>query len=156
MKPKEPNLRLVNDGPEIFTELKGMPDGALLQLPFGLSSGNRHIGKMQKDQLRQVAIHEKRLLGGHLSRVPEYVFEYYQSNQFIQALVVAEQTGNLPSFNMNEMQVDFEILEIDYILVPNRYRGTASHNLLQILMGSNYELHSDAVDQLYVRKEGGA
>ncbi|MBI1221233.1 MAG: hypothetical protein GC180_01410 [Bacteroidetes bacterium] len=62
--------------------IKKMPGQVLLPVPFGVRDGYRMIGQQDNRFMYEQTLHQKKLIGGYLSRVDRSIFDYYAADPF--------------------------------------------------------------------------
>jgi hypothetical protein len=75
------------DRPLVYEQLATMPDGAVLDLPFGVRDGFGEIGALADRALYYQTIHGKPIAGGFAARLPESVKGQIQSSGFVRTLL---------------------------------------------------------------------
>jgi len=107
--------------PSFYSRLAEEPgDFAIMTLPFGLRSSFGTLGAEQTQLQYYQTLHEKRLIGGNVSRAPSISFEYYQR--------IAPSANLLAIESYQQPQIDLErerreaaelaaLLDICYLVV---------------------------------------
>jgi hypothetical protein len=68
-------------------------------------------------QLYYYSMHQKKMMSGYISRVPQAYFDEVKKNYFLSRLCDLEE-GREIEFNLIEAQKSANQLKVDYILVP--------------------------------------
>lgn len=67
------------DQPRLYLELASLPEGAVIDAPFGVRDGFGELGSLDHRMLYYQSIHGKPLVGGFAARVPESLKRRYLS-----------------------------------------------------------------------------
>jgi len=95
-------------------------EGTVMYLPLSISSGYFKVGESTKRPMVYQIIHEKSILGGHLSRLPFSYLDEYQNNKVISYL------SDYSSFDLNKIlekkEIDdfLSIYEVQYIVLDKQ------------------------------------
>lgn len=80
-----PTYRL--DEPSVYSRLRSLPPGALLEIPFGVRDGFGEVGHLDTRTMYYQSIHEKPLVGGYISRLPPSVKAFYRESAIFDAIL---------------------------------------------------------------------
>ncbi|HOJ21495.1 MAG TPA: hypothetical protein PLY56_08160 [Armatimonadota bacterium] len=118
----------VRNVPAVYRELARREEGVLLEVPFWLSCGYGSIGDPQVQQQLFQITHQKKLVSGIASRMPQRVFDWYLADPVLRELTHLEQhPEERPSHpTTNEVDACIRRCSIRYVLVPAEYRATAA------------------------------
>ncbi len=110
--------------PNIYREIKSDPDeSTVLELPLWWSSGHRSLGEQKTIIQYWQTYHEKRILNGSVSRVPDGAFDYYLQKPGIKYLIDVEKNF-LENEDKEKLLVEKiwkDELGIKYIVVHKKY-----------------------------------
>lgn len=110
--------------PEIYKEIKNDPDEfTVLELPLWWASGHRAVGDQKTIIQYWQTYHEKRILNGSVSRVPDAVFDYYLEKPGIKYLIDVE-NNILENRDKDKLLVEktwVDDLGVKYIVVHKKY-----------------------------------
>jgi hypothetical protein len=105
---------------------------AILELPFALSTSFYTLGDINSSSRLQYfqTIHDKPILGGYISRVPNYIFNYYKG---LAGLKYAISPDKLENIEINSAEIDlvrktFFDLKIGYIIIHPEYYVSLKYN----------------------------
>ncbi|MBN1306503.1 MAG: hypothetical protein JXA18_01200 [Chitinispirillaceae bacterium] len=87
-------LLSINDVPAVYRMPALRGEGTLLELPFGIQSGNGlQLGTLNTLQMVYQAIHRKKVLGGYISRLPASLADFYAQYPFLSTVFDLMRTG---------------------------------------------------------------
>jgi hypothetical protein len=101
--------------PALYAHLAALPQGAVLELPFGIRDGFGEQGQMDPASLYYQTIHGKPLLGGYVSRLSPAVRERYAAAPFDTLLALS--TGAPPSATAVDVAAMLERVGTRYIVL---------------------------------------
>jgi len=109
--------------PRIYEQIAKEPGVfALLQIPLGRTSGvTKGLGEFPSSFLFYQTVHEKRLLGGHISRVPDATIQALTARPLLQNILEL-QGGNLPTGAVRDRPDrtpldDLAALHVRYVII---------------------------------------
>jgi len=114
--------------PEFYSTLaKEDGDFAILTLPFGVRSSFGTLGAERTQLQYYQSVHQKRLLGGNISRAPEIAFSYYKNVQPLAGLLAVEAYQPPPDMPLEQLQqLGAELaalLDLRYLIVHSPIEG---------------------------------
>ncbi len=118
-KPKPYPIITVANVPEIIMELRHMPDGILLNVPYGIRDGFIEKGKFNTKKLWYQTIHKKPMVDGYISRLSNKTVECFKTDFFIE---------------MDSMQKNKK-----YIAAPEKFEIAARYVLIEPAYRKNFE-----------------
>lgn len=122
------------DIPLVYDEIKkDQADFVILELPLWWTSGHRSQGELiTKLQYYQV-YHEKKILNGSVSRVPDALFDYYNDLPGIKYLIDVEnnKTDLQDLDSVNVIKVMMDDLEVKYAVVHKKYYGMNDYYVIR-------------------------
>lgn len=113
-KPKEYDLVNKNQVPKMIKFLASQPQGALLNIPFGIRDGFIEKGSFNTKKLYYQTIHQKPMADGYISRLDKKI-ELKYDNEFYKNILLL-QSGKKVKESKLKLPVDFR-----YILIEKPY-----------------------------------
>jgi len=135
-------LRMFDLKPHEFYQTIAADDDryALLEVPFSVSGKGKSFGLKERMGLYQYyqTVHQKELVSGWLANLPDKIFAYYRSQDFIQKLCfLQEKQGNIPEEDWayllkpdRKLQEFINGFNIRYILI---HRGAVKADAIENL-----------------------
>lgn len=117
MRKLEPTSSLDRLLPTKFEPLHNTNIQSVLVLPFGVRDGYQSFGNFNTLHPKYATEHQKKVVGGYISRVPYEVWTYYQNNTFLNKLVKLQE-GKNTQITRSELRDGIKTLEIDAICYP--------------------------------------
>jgi hypothetical protein len=115
-------------------------DGAVLDLPFGVNDSFGGIGGWNPQAMYYQSATGRPIVGAHVSRTPERVFDGYEQMAIIGRLARIERGE---SFTEADVAADrmalaevIERLDLDYIVAPVEYIGSAGYDYVVSVFGT--------------------
>ena len=108
--------------PEIYRRMGSEPDGyTVLEVPLGWRTGLSKIGDFPPEFMYYQTVHEKSLVGGYVSRVPDEKIRKLEARPLLKTLLELQRDGR-PSQAHSEMPVsalisDLAALQIRYLVI---------------------------------------
>jgi hypothetical protein len=82
----------------VYTQLRGLPDGAVLPLPLYIGDSSIGVGDAVNngyifpwDHLWAQVIHEKPMIGGYIGRIPRKIIDAYKADPFTKTILDLEE-----------------------------------------------------------------
>ena len=75
------------DRPAVYTMLRSLPPGGILEIPLGVRDGFGADGRIDPRTLFFQTIHEKPMVGGYISRVPQSIKDAYRTSPVLGPLL---------------------------------------------------------------------
>jgi hypothetical protein len=136
--------------PAVCERLGAMPDGTLLEIPFGLRDGFRMIGDERTIQMYYQTIHHKKIPGGLVSRPDGRLFERFQAEPVLGDLLRAEEARladleqgsreegldrRLRQYTAREVSGFIDRFALRYVLIYPEYRGGSIQEYVEKTLG---------------------
>ncbi|MFA5109579.1 MAG: hypothetical protein WC458_03475 [Patescibacteria group bacterium] len=104
----------------------------ILELPFALSTSFYTLGDINSSSKLEYfqSVHHKPILGGYVSRVPNYVHNYYHQLTGLQSAISPSEPMNTKTISLEKAQVkkNFSDLKIGYIIIHPEYYVSLGYN----------------------------
>lgn len=120
--PSKYPINNINETEEIYFKLKEKPGESVLILPFGINDGLRAIGVFEMKQLANIYIHQKKIYGGHMSRINDAQFTFVKENDFLNTLCALETDEMVNEIDYQNCKKSFRLLKMDYLIIPENYQ----------------------------------
>ena len=120
------------DCPAIYTTLRARPEsGALVELPLGLGDGFGELSPVDHRMFVCQTIHERRLVGGVLARLPPDVLTRYRADPLISTLLrlSGSKEGEVPTPAITDPSIAARTMAADDISFVMLNQKTASAEL---------------------------
>ncbi|WP_125419452.1 hypothetical protein [Hymenobacter rigui] len=131
------------DVPAVYRYVANLPGESLISVPFGVQDGNRQIGLADPEQFLYQRWHQKKLLGGYLSRVKPERFAAVEDTPFLRALTHYQaHSGSEPNPPLSQAQVTafLQRYRPAAFVLPPAFRQQAVHRFLrQALQPHGYQ-----------------
>jgi hypothetical protein len=116
--------------PRLYEVLKGLPPGAVCELPFGLRDGFGETGQFDERSMLFQTIHGRALVGGFQARLPASLVSKYDALPVVGTLLRLSGGAALPAARLSrdEARRALADLGIRYVIVN---RATSPPALLQ-------------------------
>lgn len=75
------------DRPAVYTMLRSLPPGGVLEIPLGVRDGFGADGRIDPRTLFYQSIHERPMVGGYISRVPQSIKDAYRASPVLGPLL---------------------------------------------------------------------
>jgi len=114
--------------PTVYFFLRNNEDGTLLEIPFGIEDAFKTIGKSGRNQMYYQIVHEKKRIGGYISRVNPKIFNFFETDPVLKQLIDLFERGNEINFTRlfspAEIKLFIKKFDIKYILIYPSYRNS--------------------------------
>lgn len=127
-------LPLLNTNiPEFYKKLavEGS-DYTILELPFALSTSFYTLGDINSSSKLEYfqSVHHKPILGGYVSRVPNYIYNYYHQLTGLKYAISPSESMDIETITLEKDQVrkNFSDLRIGYIIIHPEYYVSLEYN----------------------------
>lgn len=104
----------VNNVPAIIHKLSKMPDGNLLQIPFGVRDGFIEKGKFETKKLWYQTIHKKPMIDGYISRLSTSIVKRFDTSLFSKLDSMQKNHNYIARDEKIELPVKYILLEPEY------------------------------------------
>ena len=134
-----------SNSPSIINDIALSTNHILTPIPTGISDGLRKEGHFETKQLFYQTIHQKKITGGYISRVPTETFDFYKNDSIMNTLLKLSIDKNYayPTFNKTTIENYFEKFNSDLFLIDPIYRNTNAekfiHNLVRFKNTKQFE-----------------
>ncbi|MBM4386591.1 MAG: hypothetical protein FJ088_02565 [Deltaproteobacteria bacterium] len=122
-------LKSKNDVPGVFREISALPDGAMLEIPFGLRDRFSEIGMggAITDQMFFQTVHRKPIASGYISSLDKETFYVFLDDPLVRKILEMMYDGKRDFQPYEDVEIrDFHAkFGFRYILVYPYYRGTS-------------------------------
>jgi hypothetical protein len=140
------------DRPDIYARLASMPDGTVLEVPFGIRDGFGETGVLDPRTIWYQTIHRKPVVGGFIARMPASLEHEVLDSATLRALVQLSTDGRADEETVHRGRAEsaafFEARSIRYLMLD---RSAASPALGAFVTSLPLELvGSGAHRELYV------
>lgn len=129
--------------PKVYSEIKkDSGDFVIMELPLWWTSGHRSLGKVETKIQYYQTYHEKKILNGSVSRVPNALFDYYLQVPGIKYLIdVSKNTADENDLDKNLVLKKFrDDLDVRYIVVHKSYFDIGDFYKIREYLESNLGL----------------
>jgi hypothetical protein len=122
------------------------PGNVMLTLPLFVLDGMESTGIVQKEQLIDQTVHEKKILGGYISRMDKKVFETYRADSICSSLFHLQKnpSAELPHVQKEHVVAFLRHFKPNLIHVPAAYKGTNVDSFIK----ANFSSHIIFKDSL--------
>lgn len=119
--------------PDVYQKVENSKGDVLLPLPFGIRDGFKEMGEMRVEDMWYQSVHQKSLIGGYISRVPERVWDFYQQDSVMQALlkIQSDTSANIPDFSDEKINRFFNTYRPEIVVVAPDYKETKAAKLVK-------------------------
>jgi hypothetical protein len=130
--------------PAVYRQIAaGGGDGAVLDLPFGVNDSFKGMGGWNPQAMYYQTVTGRPIVGAHISRTPERIFTGYEQMAIIGRLAKIERGE---AYTEADVAMDrlalaelVERLDLDYVVAPVGYIGSAGHNYVVAVFGNCLE-----------------
>lgn len=125
----------------IYEDVKKEKGETLMLIPFGLRDGMISYGTMNTNDLFIQTYHQKKMLGGYISRLDKQVISFYTQDSICRAIMKMEtDTTYHPLFpDAQASELFLKKFKVDMILIKPEYRHTYLEKyVLHLLEGIPY------------------
>lgn len=131
--------------PEVHHRLAALPEGTLLELPFGVASGFTQYGRDETRQMLFQTVHHKPLVAGLISRLPQETLTWFREQPLIGDLLVMQDNPDARPREHSRDAVDAAIrtFRLKYVIVYPEQRGTPLETYLLQHLGDWVESDED-------------
>ena len=120
------------DIPGAYQVVKKTEGEILLTLPFGIRDGKKQSGKVNVRDLWYQSFHQKKLIGGYVSRLNNDVRKFYHQDTVMRTLLKSQTDTSLeiPNFSKQQKNSFFGTYQPGIVLISPAYRESKSANLI--------------------------
>lgn len=131
--------------PEVHHRLAALPEGTLLELPFGVASGFAWHGRNETRQMLFQTVHHKPLVGGLISRLPRETLDWFRNQPVVGDLLALQDDPHTRPRDYSEDEVDAVIraFRLKYVIIYPEQRGTPLEAYLLRQVGHRIEADED-------------
>ncbi|MDB5255316.1 MAG: hypothetical protein JWM14_11 [Chitinophagaceae bacterium] len=109
--------------------LQQKPGKVMMTLPLFVLDGMKVVGVPQKEQLMDQMVHQKKILGGYVSRLKEDVFSQYESDSLCRCIfyLEAHPEASLHALDKKYVTIFLNRFNLDLIHIPAVYEKSNVH-----------------------------
>lgn len=124
------------DAPLIIQNIYSSNNKILTPIPTGISDGLTKDGNFETKQLFYQSIHQKKITGGYISRIPKETFRLYKSDTIMHTILKLSIDKNYiyPTFDTESVGNYFKIFQTDMFLIDPLYRNTNAEKFILTLV----------------------
>lgn len=124
------------NAPLIIQNIYSSNNKILTPIPTGISDGLTKDGNFETKQLFYQSIHQKKITGGYISRIPKETFRLYKSDTIMHTILKLSIDKNYiyPTFDTKSVGNYFKIFQTDMFLIDPLYRNTNAEKFILTLV----------------------
>ncbi|MGV3720846.1 MAG: hypothetical protein ACO1SX_08040 [Actinomycetota bacterium] len=131
-----PHYTALADVPPVYRRLQTLPkDAAVLDIPFGCLDGTRHYGGIDPRSMYFQTVHERPILGGYISRMPDRAIDQYRAVPFLHEVATRIDPALQPQAcshgDTADADDELERLKVGVVVLDSKRFPQELHNLVR-------------------------
>jgi hypothetical protein len=125
-----------SDMPPVYHALTRRPAGTLLEIPSGICSGQREIGREDRRQMLWQLAHRKKIAGGSISRIPAATYDFYTQSPFFNGIFTMLEDSSISPVPTPQpiTAAILDSCDLRYVLIAPAYRTTRLARHLETML----------------------
>lgn len=148
--PRKINFLDRNEVPGYYSHLSYQPVGGILIIPFGIGDGKKSYGHFfDVKQLFYQEVHQKKIVGGYVSRIPDETFQLFLEDGFLKKITALQEDEKGIAPSPDEATVFMLNFHPTYLIVKPAYVSDTMLSFIEKSM-AKYIIKQEIVSGAYI------
>lgn len=136
LKSKPYLILSTQNAPSIIHTIYASPNKVLTPIPTGIADGLYQEGNLETKQLFYQTIHQKKITGGYISRVPDETRMFYTNDSIMKTILSLSIDKNYAYTTFDDASIEnyFKVFQTDMFLIEPAYRNTNAEKFITELI----------------------